>query len=76
MLDVAGLNVVEIDEKLRAGEYTHIEFGKDVPLVQVKQPEPVGDGKAVFFGEPSDEEFKEFERKEQGMDKWYKRILR
>lgn len=33
------------------------------------------DGKAIFFGEGTTEEFEEQLRKDKGMDKWYKRIL-
>ena len=33
-----------------------------------------GDGKAVFFGEGSQEEFIEQERKDQGLSGWYRRI--
>lgn len=34
-----------------------------------------GDGNAEFLGEGTDEELKEQERMDQGLDKWYKRIL-
>jgi len=33
-----------------------------------------GDGKAVFFGEGSEEEFKEQELEDKGLLAWYKRI--
>lgn len=38
-------------------------------------PEAVeGDGKAVFFGEGTEEEYKEFQREEEGMKPWYDRL--
>jgi len=33
-----------------------------------------GDGKAVFFGEGSQEEFVEQERKDKGLGGWYRRL--
>jgi hypothetical protein len=33
-----------------------------------------GDGKAVFFGEGTEEEYKEFMKEEQGVKAWYDRI--
>ena len=33
-----------------------------------------GDGKAVFFGEGSQDEFLEQERKDQGLAGWYRRL--
>lgn len=33
-----------------------------------------GNGKAEFFGPGTAEEFEEQERKDKGLDKWYKRI--
>jgi len=41
-----------------------------------KGEKPLGDGKAQFFGEPTDEEMKEYERELSGTDAWYKRILK
>lgn len=34
----------------------------------------VGDGKAEFFGEPTPEDEKEFERSEKGTKPWYDRL--
>ena len=36
--------------------------------------EKKGDGKAVFFGEGTEEEFIEQERKDSGMKGWYDRL--
>jgi hypothetical protein len=33
-----------------------------------------GDGKAVFIGEGTHEEFLEFEKEEKGMKPWYERL--
>lgn len=33
-----------------------------------------GDGKAVFIGEGTEEEFKEQEKEDKGLSAWYKRI--
>lgn len=33
-----------------------------------------GDGKAVFFGEGTQEEFEEFQKEEQGVKPWYDRL--
>ncbi len=33
-----------------------------------------GDGKAVFFGGGTNEEYEQFKREEEGTDKWYKRL--
>lgn len=36
--------------------------------------EEIGDGKAVFFGEPTDKDYEEFKREEEGTAPWYKRL--
>lgn len=36
----------------------------------------VGDGKAEFLGQGTEEEYLEQQRKDDGTDKWYKRIGR
>ncbi len=36
--------------------------------------EPIGDGDAVFIGEPTEEEQKDFEREERGEKGWYDRL--
>lgn len=36
----------------------------------------IGDGNAVFFGEPDEKEELEYERELEGTLPWYKRILR
>lgn len=33
-----------------------------------------GDGKAVFFGEGSPEEFEELKKEDEGMKPWYKKL--
>lgn len=35
-----------------------------------------GDGKAVFFSEPSEEDYKEFKKEEEGMKPWYDLLKR
>lgn len=42
-------------------------------VVQLPQ-EPIGDGNAVFFGDPTEEEELQHKRELEGTDKWYKRI--
>lgn len=42
-------------------------------VVQLPQ-EPIGDGNAVFFGEPTEKEELEHQRELEGTDKWYKRL--
>ena len=33
-----------------------------------------GDGKAVFFSEGTPEDYQEFLKEQEGIDKWYKRL--
>lgn len=41
---------------------------------QVEKIPEEGDGKAVFFGEGTEEEYKQFQKEEDGTAPWYKRI--
>lgn len=52
------------------------EVAKLLPGGEIVKAGPLGDGKAVFFGEPTPEEQLEFEREERGEKKWYDRLKR
>ena len=41
---------------------------------QIEKLPDAGDGKAEFLGEGTEEEYLEMKRKDDGTDKWYKRI--
>lgn len=68
VLDVSGLSITEIDEKIQTLKPSHINFGEGMVF-------PVeGDGKAVFIGPGTEQEYKDQQNADSGMAGWYERL--
>lgn len=51
-----------------------LEVLENLTPEQLAEVPDAGDGKAVFFGEGTEEEFKEFQKVEDGTAPWYERL--
>lgn len=51
----------------QSAAYKETDDGKSVPLFTIEEDIPIGDGKAEFLGEGTEEEFKQMENEDKGL---------